>query len=72
VLDSIQGFELPLISEPQQLSKPNELVISSNECEIIDETVVNLLTSGAIEISMEGQFISRIFTVPKSDGSSRS
>lgn len=73
MLKALQGYELPFIMEPQQISEPKVISISDKESLAIDASISKLLESGAIVLSEEeqGQFISRIFTVPKPDGSPR-
>jgi len=71
-LDCVRGNRIPFISEPKQNSEPISN-ISDKDSKLMDECIHNLLATGAIVKSEEedGQFVSRIFTVSKPDGSRR-
>lgn len=73
VLNAVKGFKLPFISKPLQAVEPRESQMSEGISQEIDSVVQKLLGNGAIVRSVEekGQFVSRIFTVPKSDGGIR-
>lgn len=73
ILNVIRGFKIPFKSLPIQINEPGIGNYSDEEKHLIDESIVKLLSTGAVVNSQdeEGQFVSRIFTVPKPDGSRR-
>ena len=68
---TIQGCMLDLLREPSQRSPPM-VTITSGQTQISEE-IERLLEKQAIRRvrNQNGQFVSRIFTVPKKDGSHR-
>jgi len=73
VLSAIQGFQVPFIKSPYQSQEPTYSTLSTKECSSISAAISPLLCSGAIIKCCEepGQFISKVFTVRKADGSDR-
>lgn len=73
VLSYVSGLKIPFLSAPLQVSVPREPTRSDKETIILSDCVSKLLSSGAISAvkPCKGQFISNVFTVPKSDGSYR-
>ncbi len=73
VLQTVQGYRLDLLCTPVQRRVPNSLKTSTQECESIDEEVTKLMQKAAVRQveATEGQFLSRVFLVPKKDGSQR-
>jgi len=71
VLEVVRGYKLQLLSTPIQDASPR--VIEAKRAHLVSEEVQNLLTKGAIKIvsPCHNQFLSRIFVVPKKDGSHR-
>ena len=65
----VKGYRIQFLVEPRQTVEPVPLVKSDE----VDLCIDRLLHIGAISrvTDIEGQFVSKIFTVPKSDGSSR-
>ena len=72
VLQVVRGYSLELLSRPSQRSQPIT-VVPKGETASIGEEVQKLLEKGAIKVvdPCTDQFVSRIFLVPKKDGSSR-
>lgn len=67
----MSGYKLDLISPPVQGAPP--LASGTGKADLIEEEVQKLLRKGAIKEvpNCHGQFLSRIFLVPKKDGSFR-
>ncbi len=73
VLSLVKGYELPFDREPSQPFEPSYSKLSLSEIELVNQALDGLLNSGAIvkAVDSQGQFISKVFTVPKPDGSAR-
>jgi hypothetical protein len=73
ILQAVRGFRLPFTSVPFQTKEPHCIRMSESDALAVDECIGQLLITQAIEIVKDepGQFVSTIFVVPKSDGSSR-
>ena len=74
VLNYVKGLEIPLISKPFQHKIPDSTPESLTEFHLLKLEIDKLLQKGAIEQveSLEpGSFVSRLFTVPKSNGQRR-
>ena len=71
VLQVVRGYQLELSSIPTQRTPPR--VIEMKNGHLVTEEVCKLLTKGAIKVvpPSSNQFLSRIFVVPKRDGSHR-
>ena len=70
----VKGLEIPLISKPFQHKIPDSTPESLTEFHLLKLEIDKLLQKGAIEQveSLEpGSFVSRLFTVPKSNGQRR-
>ena len=69
ILNVIKGYRIELVDVPFQSCEPKLLEQDDN----VDKCIERLLNIGAIESVWHdlGQFVSSIFTVPKSDGSHR-
>ena len=71
VLDSIQGYQIPLLGKPYQPHRPQEGVFSQEQATLIKEEVGSLLQKGAIPYfpnTLEGF---TLFLVPKKNGQMR-
>ena len=73
VLNTIQGYQIPLTGKPLQHQRPSESAFSKEQAALLSEEIVSLLQKGAISpISKEpGGFFSTIFLVPKKNGQMR-
>jgi hypothetical protein len=73
ILQAVRGFRLPFTNVPFQTKEPHCIRMSESDALAVDECIGQLLITQAIEIVTDepGQFVSTIFVVPKSDGSSR-
>lgn len=73
ILNIIRGYQLPFTTMPNQIIEPSPIPMSSSDENKVTEAIGKLLAQGAIKKSPEekGQFISNVFSVPKSDGSVR-
>lgn len=73
VLPFVEGYKIPFRGIVRQIKPPKEQQFSKAEETKISQLIAELLTKGAIKQChpVEDQFVSSIFTVPKSDGSSR-
>jgi len=71
VLQAVNGYKLELVSPPVQGAPP--LASGTGKADLIEEEVQKLLRKDAIKVvpNCHGQFLSRIFLVPKKDGSFR-
>jgi len=67
----VKGYKLELISPPVQKLPP--LASQASKANLVEEEIQKLLGKGAIKMvpNCPNQFLSRIFLVPKKDGSSR-
>ncbi|KAJ8921724.1 hypothetical protein NQ315_010634 [Exocentrus adspersus] len=73
VLSYIQGLSIPFTTKPYQVTVPTENKWSDKEVKVIDTLVEELQLMSAISIAnhCKGEYISKIFTVPKPDKSYR-
>lgn len=73
VLSSVRGVILPFVKKPFQCVAPTEPRWSPSEHSKISSAIRQLLCIGAIsEVqACKGQFLSKIFLIPKPDGKSR-
>ena len=74
VLDTVKnGYQIEFNVFPQGSSFMNEIQFCKQKTEIVSTEIDKLLMKGAIkeEYSVEDQFISNLFLVPKKDGSFR-
>ena len=73
VLATVHGYQLELESRPVQHFPPPALHLSPQECSLVQKEIGKLLQKGAITPvkSVQGQFVSQIFVVPKKDGKFR-
>ena len=73
VLQTVQGFQLPLASQPVQTSVPPQLQQSLAQQELVSIEIQVMLGKQAIRVVQPGQrgFVSQIFLVPKKDGGHR-
>ena len=73
IIRTLKGFKIPFVSVPVQLMEPAVKNISASETQILSSLVAEYEKLGAISESNEeeGQFVSNIFSTPKSDGSYR-
>lgn len=73
ILSHIRGYKLPFIKKPIQNSSPKETNWSPSELSSISSSLKELLRIGAIRkvLPCKNQYISKIFLVPKPDGSHR-
>ena len=69
ILKVVNGYKIEVVDVPFQACEPKSLEKEAN----VDNCIERLLSIGAIEQVQDvaGQFVSPIFTVPKSDGSHR-
>ncbi|KAL7297135.1 hypothetical protein TKK_0009554 [Trichogramma kaykai] len=73
ILTWVKGFKIPFKAIPVQLYSKTEAMFSLKEKEIISSKIVDLVAKDVvIECEpVEGQFLSPIFTIPKSDNTLR-
>lgn len=73
MLSAIAGFKIPFITKPWQLKEPYMLVTDKIEIDRVQSLIDKYISTGAIVVSEEeeNQFISSVFSVPKSDGNFR-
>ena len=74
VLDTVQGYQIDLVSEPHQRSLPTPPHHSSTQSQLIQEELSNLIQKQAIKLlehPSETGFYSNIFLVPKKSGGQR-
>jgi ribonuclease HI len=73
ILQAVVGYKIPFIRKPIQLKEPHCMQLSPSDKLNVDGCIEKLLRSKAIEIAVDEseQFVSTIFVVPKTDGSSR-
>ena len=73
VLDSIVGYRLELESQPRQRFPPRLDIVSEEMSEQVDMEVAKMLQKEAVRqvTPVQSQFLSRLFTVPKKDGTAR-
>ena len=73
VLNTVQGYQIPLTGKPLQHQRPSESIFSKEQAALLREEIVSLLQKGAISpISKEpGGFFLTIFLVPKKNSQMR-
>jgi hypothetical protein len=73
VLQTVQGYKINFTHVPVQENIPNEINFSESEKLLVDQEIHTMLAEGAIIHSNheEGEFISNLFLVPKSNGKFR-
>ena len=73
VLNTIKGYQIDFLSEPQQNILPHTPQVSVEQSLLIEEEIKKLLGKGAImEVcNPRGGFYSNMFLVPKKDGGQR-
>lgn len=73
VMSYINGLSIPFIKNPIQNIMPTENKWSQKEILILRKLISDLLNKGAISVVKQSkkQFVSKIFFVPKPDGSYR-
>lgn len=73
VLDSIVGYRLELESQPRQRFPLRLDIVSEEMSEQVDMEVAKMLQKEAVRqvTPVQGQFLSRLFTVPKKDRTAR-
>ena len=73
ILDTVWGYKLEMTSPPIQNKIRSPPCFSHTESENIDIEITALLNKGALNKAeqVSGQFLSKIFLVPKRDGKSR-
>ena len=75
ILDAIRHSHIEFEGNcrPVQATKPNQIIFSSGDKDIINAEIAKLLSKGVIKPSKpcDGDFISTIFVRPKKDGSYR-
>ena len=73
ILDTIKGYQIDFLSEPQQSVVPHCPQYSAEQTQLIVEEVKELLGKGAIKEvhNPRGGFYSNLFLVPKKDGGQR-
>lgn len=69
----IKGYKIPFTRKVTQHTVPSEPSWLLSEFNFISKALDHLLEIGAVEscLPCQGQFISKIFIVPKQDGSRR-
>ena len=70
VLQAVRGFKLPLVGNPEQQQVPQEMHFPVEQEKLVTKEVAGLVQKGAISPvkTIQGEFISQLFTVPKKDG----
>ena len=74
VLNTIQGYKIKFWAQPKQAHPPTPLHFSQKETELMKAEILKLIKKQAISVvspSANQGFLSRIFLVPKKDGSQR-
>jgi len=74
VINTIQGYKIEFWAQPRQLSPSTPLYLSEKETPLMNAEIHKLQEKGAIFVVPNPQtqgFLSRIFLVPKKDGSQR-
>ena len=69
----MSGYKIEFVCEPFQVQKPNKIVFSDEEKQLIDLEVHKMFQKGAIRHALFGpkQFISNLFVIPKKNGELR-
>ena len=73
VLQTVQGFQLPLVGQPTQATAPPQLQLSLAQQDLVSTEVQAMIEKRAISGVQPDQrgFVSQIFLVPKIDGGHR-
>lgn len=73
IIEWVKGYKIPFNQKVTQASPPIEPCWSATEQQLIAEQINKLLGKGAIRTCQDtpDQFMSKIFLIPKSDGSHR-
>ena len=73
VLQTVQGFQLPFIGQPVQISAPPQLQMSLEQQDLASTEIQTMVEKQAITVVQPDQrgFVSQIFLVPKKDGGHR-
>ena len=73
VLQTVQGFQLPLVGQPTQATAPPQLQLSLEQQDLVSTEVQAIIEKRAISGVRPDQrgFVSQIFLVPKKDGGHR-
>ena len=69
----MSGYKIEFVCEPFQVQKPNKIVFSDEEKQLIDLEVHKMFQKGAIRHALFApkQFISNLFVIPKKNGELR-
>jgi len=70
VLQTVQGFQIPLVLIPVQVSPPPQIHLSVEQQDVVSTKVQPMVQKEAVSVILphEGEFVSQIFLVPKKDG----
>jgi hypothetical protein len=73
VLETVSKYKLQLAANPVQRLAPQVLEVTSADSSQVEVEITKFLEKGAVfkVTHCLGQFLSRVFTVPKKDRSSR-
>ena len=75
ILQAVKGYKIEFTDNvgPRQTHLPWEIGINAQECDIVDQEIVKLLSKGVVIESQHenGEFISNIFLRQKKDGNYR-
>ena len=66
VLQAVSGYKIEIVCEPNRVQKPNKIVFSEEEKQLIDLEVHKMFQKGAIRHALFApkQFISNLFVIP--------
>ena len=69
ILNTVQGFQIPFLSEPSQGVSPHAIPMDSEQTILVDQEIQVILKKGTIKPahSFQKQFLSPIFLFPKKD-----
>jgi len=72
-LMSVTGYEIPFIRTPFQTQIPENGFFTASQVSEMDKAIQKLISLGSIveTVHTQGEFVSKIFLVPKPDGTSR-
>ena len=70
MIQTVQGFHLPLVAQPVQSSIPSQMHFPPKQQSLISMEVEGMLEKQAISVVQPNKdsFISQIFVIPKKDG----
>ena len=73
VLQTVQGFQLPLISQPVQVSAPPQVQMSLEQQDLVSTEIQTMVEKQAISVIQPDQrgFVSQVFLASKKDGGHR-